>query len=138
MSDLVTHLPLFDAAAFERPVDGPRLLGARCRACGRVFHPRVSICFECLGGDLQVVPLGRVGTLECFTTVHMPAERIAAPYTVGYVKLPEGLRIFAPIDAPIDALGVGMPMRLADFRLGPEGSAALAYCFVPEPGLHAS
>jgi uncharacterized OB-fold protein len=95
------------------------LLGTRCRPCGKAFHPSVSICFECLGSDLEAVPLARAGTLE-FTTVHMPAERIAAPYTVGYVKLLEGLRIFAPIVASGAALAVGMPMRLAEFTLGAE------------------
>ena len=130
-------LPLFHAAAFERSSEGPRLLGTRCRVCGQVFHPQVSICFECLGIDLEVVPLARSGTLECFTTVHRPAERIAAPYTVGYVKLPEGLRVFAPIGAGADTLAVGMPMRLDEFALVAQRPEALAYCFVPDGGTHA-
>lgn len=137
MTDAAADLPLFHAGAFERSSEGPRLLGTRCRACGKVFHPSVSTCFECLGSDLEAVPLARAGTLECFTTVHMPAERIAAPYTVGYVKLPEGLRIFAPIVASGAALAVGMPMRLAEFTLGAERPEALAYCFVPERGTRA-
>jgi uncharacterized OB-fold protein len=138
VTDAAAALPLFRSGAFERSSEGPRLLGTRCRLCGQVFHARVSICFECLRSDLEVVPLARSGTLECFTTVHMPAERIAPPYTVGYVKLPEGLRIFAPIDAAVDALAVGMPMRLAEFVLGAERPEALAYCFVPDGGTHPS
>ena len=124
-------LPLFHAGAFERSGEGPRLLGTRCHACGQLFHPRVSVCFDCLAGDVEMVALDGSGTLECFTTVHMAAERIAPPYTVGYVRLPQGLRIFAPIGGPADSLAVGMPMRLAEFTLGGE-RPALAYCFVPD------
>ncbi len=134
MTEPAAEPTLFHANAFERTAEGPRLVGTRCRACGACFHPRVSICFECLGDDLEAVRLGPSGTLECFTTVHMPAERIVAPYTVGYVKLSEGLRVFAPIEAPAGSLAVGMAMRLADFRLGRGGTEALAYCFVAEPG----
>ena len=137
MIDAVAEVPLFHGDAFERSKDGPRLLGSRCRACDQVFHPRVSICFECLGSDLAILPLASIGTLECFTTVHMPAERIAAPYTVGYVTLPEGMRIFAPIDAAADVLTVGMTMHLAYFALGVGRPEAIAYCFVPESGMRA-
>jgi uncharacterized OB-fold protein len=61
----------------------------------------------------------------------MPSSRMAPPYCVGYVRLPEGPRVFAPIAAANRALAVGMTMRLAEYRLGCGPDESLAYCFVP-------
>ena len=123
--------PMFYPGVLEADGDGVRLLGAKCRGCGRVFYPRVAVCLDCMAGELEDLRLSREGLLECFTTVQMPAARIAAPYTVGYVMLPERLRVFAPIRPDGQSLRVGMPMRLAEFRLGRGEDETLAYCFVP-------
>ena len=127
----VQQLPMFQPGLFETGAGGPWLLGGRCRKCGRTFYPRAARCLDCLAGDIEPTRLSRDGRLECFTTVHMPSLRIAPPYCVGYVRLPEGLRVFAPIAAAGHALAVGMAMKLAEYRLGREPDESLAYCFVP-------
>ena len=124
-------LPMFQSGLFETGEGGPWLLGARCRSCGRSFYPQAARCLDCLAADLDPVRLSRDGTLECFTTVQMPSARIAPPYSVGYVRLPEGLRVFAPLDVSDRTLDVGMKMRLAGYRLGGKPDESLAYCFVP-------
>ena len=122
---------MFQRGLFERDAAGPYLLGSQCRACQRTFYPRTVLCLDCLSSDLEERRLPRHGTLECFTTVQMPSINIAPPYSVGYVQLGEGLRVFAPLEAGHDALATGMTMRLADYRLGREPQIRLAYCFVP-------
>lgn len=122
---------MFQHGLFERSEAGPCLLASRCRACGRTFFPRTGLCLDCLSDDIEARQLPRQGTLECFTTVMMPSVNIAPPYSVGYVRLEEGLRVFAPIEAAGRALAAGMAMRLADYRLGREPQMRLAYCFVP-------
>lgn len=124
-------LSMFQSGLFETGEGGPWLLGARCRSCGRTFYPRAARCLDCLAADLEPLRLPRDGTLECFTTVHMPSVGIAPPYSVGYVRLAEGLRIFAPIEAGERMLGVGMKMRLAEYCLGRAPDESLAYCFIP-------
>ena len=122
---------MFQQGLFERGATGPRLLGSRCRACGRTFYPRTRLCLDCLSSDIEERHLPQQGTLECFTTVLMPSVNIAPPYSVGYVRLEEGVRIFAPIEAGGRSITAGMTMRLADYRLGREPQVRLAYCFVP-------
>lgn len=123
--------PMFQPGLFETGEGGPWLLGTRCRSCARTFYPRTPCCLDCLAGKLEERRLSRDGTLECFTTVQMPSARIAPPYSVGYVQLPEGLRVFAPIEAGDRTLSIGMKMRLAEYRLGRTADESLAYCFVP-------
>jgi uncharacterized OB-fold protein len=50
------------------------------------------------------LPLGRSGRLYAFSEIQAaPAGRVA-PYTVGYVDMPEGVRVFAQLDATPDEL----------------------------------
>lgn len=127
---VLDHAP-FQEGLFDVDPDGLRLRGAHCRSCGRTFYPFISTCLSCLTEDIEDVRLSREGILETFTTVHMPSERIAPPYTVGYVRLPEGLRVFAPIESHGQALRIGMAMRLHPFALTSARDQALAYCFTP-------
>ena len=131
MSDAAPFHPgIFDATS-----DGPVLLGSRCGACGQVYHPRAAACLNCGTTTLDEIRLSRHGRLECCTTVHMPTATMEAPYTVGYVQLPEGLRVFAPIRGKTSALKVGTRMTLASFTIGCGEKRRAAYCFVPEDGL---
>lgn len=127
----LADLPPFHEGLFDTGSHGLRLRGARCAACGHTFYPFTPTCLSCLAADVENIPLNREGILESFTTVHMPAGNIAPPYTVGYVKLPERLRIFAPLEPGEHVLRIGMPMRVHPFALGSARGPALAYCFKP-------
>lgn len=121
----------FQDGLFENDPDGLHLLGTHCRCCGQTFYPSTLLCFSCLATGLEHISLSREGTLESYTTVRMPAGRIAAPYTVGYVKVAQNVRIFAPIESEGRTLKVGMAMCLAVYLLGAPPDQSLAYCFRP-------
>jgi uncharacterized OB-fold protein len=127
----IPELAPFHEGLFDADPEGLCLRGAYCRSCGLTLYPFTSMCLSCLAADPEDVRLSREGVLESFTTVHLPAERIAPPYRVGYVRLPEGLRIFAPIEPGDHALHIGMPMRIQPFPLNSVRGQALAYCFTP-------
>ena len=122
--------PMFQPGLFETGEGGPHLLGSRCRQCRRTFYPRVEICLDCLADDPESCRLSRHGILECFTTVSMPALHIEPPYSVGYVALAEGPRVFAPLEPAGGTFEVGMSMRLVAYTLGRADERRLAYCFV--------
>lgn len=122
--------PMFQSGLFETGESGPSLLGSRCRGCRRTFFPCVEVCLDCLADDPEPYRLSQHGVLECFTTVSMPALHIEPPYSVGYVALADGLRVFAPLEPARGAFEVGMTMRLADYALGQAAGRRLAYCFV--------
>ena len=79
--------------------EGPSLAGNQCKACGQVFFPKAEqVCLNCLEGPLEVLPLSRRGKLCSYTVVHMPASGFQPPYAVGFVDLPEGVRVFTPLE----------------------------------------
>lgn len=109
------------------------LLGARCKQCGQVIFPEREVCFNCLGHNLEPVQLGQNGKLYAYTIVHMPSEHFKPPYAIGWIELPEGLRIFSQIRGWQEhPLKTGMDMELTFEKLwDEEEKEVIGYIFRP-------
>jgi uncharacterized OB-fold protein len=117
---------------FRQTADGAVLIGSRCRNCQHVHFPPTKLCLECRKGELDDVELSRNGTLFSHTTVHMRAPHFNPPYQVGYVKLPEGVTIFAPLRSVGVPLKVGMAMSVEVVPLWTENDKdMIGYRFFP-------
>jgi uncharacterized OB-fold protein len=125
---LAAHTWIPPAGEGERPV----LLGSRCPQCGRVWFPRLRLCPDCLA-EAEPQPLGPRGVLYSFSVVHVGPKGLKTPYAVGYVDLPEGVRVFAHLEAEGGALRPGMEMECTwgPVRQGPDGRWAWGYKFRP-------
>lgn len=111
------------------------LVGNRCKACGQSFFPSRPFCFSCLGKEMQTVKLGSKGKLYSFTTCHMPSLHFEAPYTVGWVDLEGGIKVFAPIvSGGAEELEPDMKMELVIEELWREDdTSVIGYKFRPVP-----
>ncbi|MGW5381169.1 Zn-ribbon domain-containing OB-fold protein [Nocardia sp. NPDC003963] len=117
----------------------PVLEGSRCRVCGTVGFPASAICARCARPTADPLTLSDEGVVWAHTVQRfppksppyvVPAEGFA-PYAVGYVELPEGIKIeaildcddFAALDrAPVRLVAVAPVPRFA--VIAPERSAA--------------
>jgi uncharacterized OB-fold protein len=91
------------------------LLGERHRETGQLRYPA-------MGADEEWESLELSGEGELFTysTVRMPVAGFEPPLDVGYVRLPEGLLVFAPLAVPEGTTPrIGQRARL---RTGPAGT----------------
>jgi uncharacterized OB-fold protein len=85
-----------------------RLIGSKCARCGAAAFPPHPSCPACGAESGQdAVQLSPVGTLYTFSEIHVAPKGFTTPYAVGYVDLPEGVRLFGQIEG-----------RAADLRLG--------------------
>jgi uncharacterized OB-fold protein len=109
------------------------LIGTQCKACERVFYPPRPFCFDCFGEEIDEVKLGNRGKLYSYTVCHMPSLHFASPYTVGWIDLKEGIRVFAPIKNGIDErIEIGMEMELViDDLWEEEGRRFVGYKYRP-------
>jgi uncharacterized OB-fold protein len=117
------------------------LLGSKCARCGSHYFPRTALCRNpaCAGTIVQDVSLSRRGRLYSFTVQHYrppaPFEMQAwAPYAIGILELPEGLRIMGMLTGIADAqLAIGMPLEVvtAALRQDDAGRDVLTYQFAP-------
>lgn len=125
---------------FEGNGEDARLLGSRCVNCHETTFPVNQFCPQCCTETTEQVSLSRRGVLYSFTVQRFkpppPYRGTApfAPYGVGMIELPEGVRITSILEeADPDLLKVGMQMELviASFFEDEDGNEVLGYKFAP-------
>ncbi|MEU4451050.1 OB-fold domain-containing protein [Nocardioides sp. NPDC023903] len=87
-------------------VQTPALEGSRCADCGNVAFPVARGCQRCGAVAMEPVNLGRRGTVWGFTIQrfapksppYVPPADGFRPFAVGYVELPEGVKVEAVLD----------------------------------------
>jgi len=128
----------FRKGLFNLEDQDPRLTGIQCERCHISFYPKREFCSNCFQSDrMKEVNLSKIGTLYTYTTVFQGKPNFSAPYSLGFVDLKEGLRIFAPLlDVAPEDLKIGMEMELVfrpmDWVSGQEES--WVYGFKPRKG----
>ena len=121
------------AGAFVESPEGGKLIAGKCKSCGQIFFPKAVFCLSCFSQDMDELMLDRKGRLYSYTIGHMPSLHFKPPYAIGYVDMPEGVRIFAPLKMLEDKpLRVGMDMELVIEKLWEEGDKEIiGYKFRP-------
>jgi uncharacterized OB-fold protein len=117
----------------------PRLLAARCAACGGMQFPAAETCPYCGADGCVTVPVGPAGTLRLYTavTTRPPGYRGEVPYGFGVVELPEGLRVVTRLtEHRMDRLRPGLSVRLviAPLFTDDDGRAVVSWAFAPVNG----
>jgi uncharacterized OB-fold protein len=103
------------------------LAGTFCRECSKTFFPLKSFCPACLQSDsVETCPLSRQGTLHSYTIAYAGPAGFQPPYPLGYVDLPEGVRIFSMLEdcgRLGEQLRIGQTMEIVrhdrDYRFRP-------------------
>lgn len=109
------------------------LVGCRCQQCGQIIFPCREACLNCSSQDMERLNLSQQGKLYSFSIVHMPSEHFKPPYAVGWIELPEGIRMFSQIRGWQEhPLKTGMDMELAIEKLwDEEEKEVIGYIFRP-------
>lgn len=118
---------------FEEDAVGGRLLGNKCKSCGKIYFPKAQFCFNCFEKGMEEVGLSRRGKLYSYTIGRMASTHFQPPYAVGLIDLPEGVRVFAPLIMTEDeAYTIGMEMELVIEELWRENhNQIIGYKFKP-------
>ena len=129
----------FVRGALSRPLSpDSRLIASQCTKCGKLHFPPQRLCSACYSWEaMEEVALSRRGRIFSWTVSYMMGE-----HPIGYVDLPEGIRVFAIFtelgDDPTKALDIGqevelvvMPMREMDFGMEVGSAEFVGYKFRP-------
>ena len=119
-----------------------RLLGSQCAECGVVTFPAQFSCPRCTSLAVHERRLSSRGvlwswTIQCFPPKSPPYavedKDAFEPYGVGYVELPEKVRVEARLtESDPERLRIGMPMELTLTPApGREGDGVVTYAFRP-------
>jgi uncharacterized OB-fold protein len=108
------------------------LIGSKCARCGAVAFPPHPLCPACgAESGQEAVRLSPVGTLYTFSEIHVAPKGFATPYAVGYVDLPEGVRLFGQIEGRAADLSLGqqVAVTLGPVRADAFGRTVVSYKF---------
>lgn len=143
MATSSTASPIQDGL-FTWPSESPQLIASRCKECSAVTFPRQDACPSCAARACEEVLLSRRGTLWTWTIQRFPPpnppyigpsdRKTFVPYGVGYVELPEGVRVEGRLSVADPAkLEIGMELELVieKFIEDDDGKALLTFAFQP-------
>ena len=129
---MTTTVP-FKEGLIEKVSGKWALVGCRCKQCGKIVYPCREVCLNCMGKDMEKLNLSSHGKLYSFTIVHMPSEHFEPPYAIGWIELPEGIKVFSQIrgwqEQPLE---IDMDMELSVEKLWDEAEKeVIGYIFRP-------
>ncbi len=104
------------------------LPSSRCSRCDHVSCPPARHCsVGCLGAEQVATTIPPVGTLYSSSTIHVAHAIFGAPYTVGYVDLDAGPRLFGHLPGPDAAVMGDRVVVTVDYAArGEEGTLEVA------------
>ncbi|AIG97104.1 putative nucleic-acid-binding protein [Archaeoglobus fulgidus DSM 8774] len=107
-----------------------KLLGTKCKKCGRLFFPPQKDCPSCFDSDIEWVELKNEGTLETMTVVFVRPPSFSAydPYPVAIAKLDDGPRILAWYKGDPQQAKPGMSVKI---QVGKRKEGYLMYEIAP-------
>lgn len=127
---------VFHPDLLEVPEKGPPYLkGYKCKNCGKLWFPKFVPCPnpDCWSEDMEVVPLSRRGKIYSVTDVYIgqPTMKKYMPIAMGYVDLPENIRVFAQLDGDIGSFQCGDEVELTTgpVRDNRQGKPIISYKF---------
>lgn len=117
----------------EVPDDGspPYLKGYQCKKCGQMDFPKLSPCPSCWGDEFVMVPLSRKGTLYSYADIYIGQPGLETPYIIGYIDLPENIRIFAMLDGEVESFNCDeeVELTIGPIRMNRDGLPITSYKF---------
>jgi uncharacterized OB-fold protein len=113
--------------AFLKGLAEEKIIGCRCKACGRLMVPPRPVCPSCGSTDLEPHVFMDIGKVKASTVIYVPLTRFQqiSPHSVGVVQLDEGESISGLILSDGKHLAPGT--RVKARYLKEEGRVTLAF-----------
>jgi uncharacterized OB-fold protein len=118
----ISYITETKVADFVKHLEEGRIMGTRCKKCGRLYFPPRADCANCLSSDIEWIPLSGRGKLVTYTTAYFAPAGFEAPYILALAELEEGVRVFTRMskDFGKDEIKIGMDVKLVPVRLDDE------------------
>jgi uncharacterized OB-fold protein len=112
------------AVPFVEYLSQGKVMATQCKKCGRKYFPPRVDCPYCINSEVEWVEVTGKGKLLTFTQVHYGPLGFEddAPYVLGIVEFPEGVRILSRISKSInpDTIKIGMELTIKPVKLSEE------------------
>lgn len=112
-----------------------RLVGQRCRQCGRLRHPPRPMCPHCHSLDFEIVNLSGDGVVYSYSILHHPQNpAFEYPVVAALIDLEEGVRVLSNlVDVDLTDIAIGMPVTVDFVPTRDDGAVPV---FMPRQEAH--
>lgn len=126
----------FTIEQFYKNISQKKLMGGKCRKCGKIHLPPRPLCDKCLSTEFEWVELPKTGKLLTYTIIHVAPTQFQnmAPYAVGIIQLENGVKIPGMIKGvSLDKIKVGMSLKMEfeEPQQTQQWPQWPRYCFIP-------
>jgi len=100
---------------FYKYMSRGKLMGGKCKRCGKVHLPPRPLCDSCFSKEFEWTEIPQKGKLLTYTVIHVAPTQFQsmAPYVVGIVQLENGLKIPGMIRSiALEQVKIGMPLSM--------------------------
>jgi len=110
--------PRLSKAFMAEGPQGFSLVGQVCEKCQKALFPKTGVCPGCRSTNLKDCVMPTEGILYSWSVVHVAPKPWPTPYVIGYVDLPNGVRVFSHIGGDPGQLKVDMTVRVEAAEIG--------------------
>lgn len=117
------YQPSPETAGFWEAVERDELALKFCPHCNKHFYPKRIVCTDCGAADLVWRTASGRGEVYSFSELHRAPDKAFAaslPYTVGMIRLEEGVHFITRFIAGDGPIAIGAPARM-EFRVLEQG-----------------
>ena len=107
-----------------------RLIGTRCKSCGRISYPPKPVCPYCGSRETEEAELPGRGRVLSYTVIYTVPDgfRKYAPLVLGLIELENGVRIVASLtDVLPEEVRTGMEVEAVLRRVQEDGEHGVIY-----------
>lgn len=109
------------AADFVKFLEEGKVMTTQCRQCGKIYFPPRIDCGGCGCREVDWIEIKELGQLMAFSTVMYGPTGFEheVPYTIGVLRLPNGIQIFGRVSKKIalEEIKVGMNLKVRPIKL---------------------
>ncbi len=90
-----------------------RLIGNKCKKCGKIYFPPKVFCKECSSTNLEEYKLKEEGKIITFTKIHVAPSGFEnrVPYFIGIIQLEDGVKITGEIIGDEKKIKIGAKVK---------------------------
>ncbi len=113
---------------WRQRIERYRMIGQKCKGCGKVLFPKRLICPECNGRLFDEEPMPEKGKILTYTTVYMGAQfmQYDNPYSIAIIEFDNGVRVTTQVvDSKPEDVATGKEVRMVFRKLKDEGKTGV-------------
>ncbi len=113
---------------WRQRIERYRLLGQKCKDCGKVLFPKRLVCSECGGREFDKEPMPEVGKIITYTTVYFGPKFLEqdTPYILAIIEFKNGVRITTQVvDTEPKEVKAGKEVKFVFRKLKDEGKTGV-------------